>query len=75
MKNIINFLMLNHLRNPSNFHHFQNLYDFVFSHSQAPEEFEITTNFPKRVIASGTATLQDVGLKDRDVLFVNDINA
>ncbi|XP_045451497.1 FAS-associated factor 2 [Melitaea cinxia] len=51
------------------------LYDFVFSHSQAPEEFEITTNFPKRVIASGTATLQDVGLKDRDVLFVNDINA
>ncbi|XP_013148085.1 PREDICTED: FAS-associated factor 2 [Papilio polytes] len=51
------------------------LYDFVFSHPQAPEEFEITTNFPKRVVARGRASLQDVGLNDRDVLFVNDTNA
>ncbi|KPJ13842.1 FAS-associated factor 2-B [Papilio machaon] len=56
-------------------HTTQDLYDFVFSHPQAPEEFEITTNFPKRVVARGVAKLQDVGLKDRDVLFVNDTNA
>ncbi|CAG9564728.1 unnamed protein product [Danaus chrysippus] len=53
----------------------QDLYNFVFSHPQSPEEFEITTNFPKRVIARGPSTLTDVGLKDRDVLFVNDTNA
>ncbi|XP_041982396.1 FAS-associated factor 2 [Aricia agestis] len=51
------------------------LYDFVFSHPQAPEEFEITTNFPKRVLERGSQNLLEVGLKDRDVLFVNDINA
>ncbi|XP_013180085.1 PREDICTED: FAS-associated factor 2 [Papilio xuthus] len=56
-------------------HTTQDLYDFVFSHPQAPEEFEITTNFPKRVVARGVANLQEVGLKDRDVLFVNDTNA
>lgn len=59
----------------SHFHTTQDLYDFVFSHPQSPEEFEITTNFPKRVLARGTSNLLDVGLKDRDVLFVNDINA
>lgn len=53
----------------------QDLYDFVFSHPQSPEEFEITTNFPKRVVARGASHLSDVGLKDRDVLFVNDVNA
>ncbi|XP_068617726.1 FAS-associated factor 2 [Battus philenor] len=56
-------------------HTTQDLYDFVFSHPQSPEEFEITTNFPKRVVARGFSNLQEVGLKDRDVLFVNDINA
>nr|CAB3509553.1 unnamed protein product [Spodoptera littoralis] len=56
-------------------HTTQDLYDFVFSHPQSPEEFEITTNFPKRVLARGADSLMDVGLKDRDVLFVNDVNA
>ncbi|XP_028166777.1 FAS-associated factor 2 [Ostrinia nubilalis] len=56
-------------------HTTQDLYDFVFSHPQSPEEFEITTNFPKRVLARGASHLSDVGLKDRDVLFVNDVNA
>lgn len=56
-------------------HTTQDLYDFVFSHPQSPDEFEITTNFPKRVIVRGDANLNDVGLKDRDVLFVNDVNA
>lgn len=52
----------------------QDLYDFVFSHPKAPEEFEITTNFPKRVLEPG-CSLVTAGLKNRDVLFVNDINA
>lgn len=52
----------------------QELYNFVFSHPQSPEEFEITTNFPKRVLKRGVS-LRDAGLNDRDVLFVNDINA
>ncbi|XP_022122261.1 FAS-associated factor 2 [Pieris rapae] len=56
-------------------HTTQDLYDFVFSHPQSPEEFEITTNFPKRAISRGPSKLIDVGLKDRDVLFVNDVNA
>ncbi|KAJ2945619.1 hypothetical protein O0L34_g442 [Tuta absoluta] len=53
----------------------QDLYDFVFSHPQAPEEFEITANFPKRIISRGDTNLCDIPLKDRDVLFVHDINA
>lgn len=53
----------------------EDLYDFVFSHPQSPEEFEITTNFPKRMIIRGMSNLTEVGLKDRDVLFVNDVNA
>ncbi|CAH2043652.1 unnamed protein product, partial [Iphiclides podalirius] len=56
-------------------HTTQDLYDFVFSHPQSPEEFEITTNFPKRVVARGNSNLHEAGLKDRDVLFVNDTNA
>ncbi|XP_013199412.1 FAS-associated factor 2 [Amyelois transitella] len=56
-------------------HTTQDLYDFVFSHPQSPEEFEITTNFPKRVLTRGPYNLSEVGLKDRDVLFVNDVNA
>lgn len=59
----------------SHLHTTQDLYDFVFSHPQAPEEFEITTNFPKRMISRGASNLMEVGLKDRDVLFVNDVNA
>ncbi|GBP26926.1 FAS-associated factor 2 [Eumeta japonica] len=53
----------------------QDLYDFVFSNPLSPEEFEITTNFPKRVLIRGAYNLFEAGLKDRDVLFVNDMNA
>ncbi|XP_022224868.1 FAS-associated factor 2 [Drosophila obscura] len=65
------------------------VYHFLFCHPESPDEFEITTNFPKRVLytkadmdgAEGAAnetlnkTLQDVGLKNREVLFVNDLEA
>ncbi|ALC39987.1 Faf [Drosophila busckii] len=65
------------------------VYHFLFCHPESPDEFEITTNFPKRVLyskavvdaAEGAAheivnkTLQDVGLKNREVLFVHDLDA
>lgn len=56
---------------------FQVIYNYVYSHPLSPEEFEITTNFPKRVLdcSEQSKTLGNVGLKNRDVLFVNDCNA
>ncbi|EDW03845.1 FAS-associated factor 2 [Drosophila grimshawi] len=65
------------------------VYHFLFCHPESPDEFEITTNFPKRVLyskaavdaAEGSAneivnkTLKEVGLKNREVLFVNDLEA
>lgn len=68
---------------------FQDVYHFLFCHPASPDEFEITTNFPKRVLYSKAAidaaecsvnetyskTLKDVGLKHREVLFVNDLEA
>ncbi|TDG53544.1 hypothetical protein AWZ03_000359 [Drosophila navojoa] len=65
------------------------VYHFLFCHPASPDEFEITTNFPKRVLYSKAAidaaecsvnetyskTLKDVGLKHREVLFVNDLEA
>ncbi|XP_068145236.1 FAS-associated factor 2 [Drosophila tropicalis] len=66
------------------------VYYFLFCHPDSPDEFEITTNFPKRVLYSNAdcnpaegcftneninKTLHDVGLKNREVLFVNDLEA
>ncbi|XP_030555317.1 FAS-associated factor 2 [Drosophila novamexicana] len=65
------------------------VYHFLFCHPASPDEFEITTNFPKRVLYSKAAidaaecavndivnkTLKEVGLKNREVLFVNDLEA
>ncbi|KAI9576554.1 FAS-associated factor 2 [Glossina fuscipes] len=70
------FLHTNSLEDVSN---------YLFCHPATPDEFEITTNFPKRTIYSktndngtsvnGRKTLADVGLKHREVLFVNDLDA
>lgn len=57
----------------------QDIYHFIFCHPDAPDSFEITTNFPKRVIeCSGDEpgqTLLLSGLKNREVLFVADLEA
>ena len=64
----------------------QDVYHYLFCHPQSPDEFEITTNFPKRVLyaksnascsgeAAASKTLAEVGLKHREVLFVNDLEA
>ncbi|CAH0564151.1 unnamed protein product [Brassicogethes aeneus] len=62
-------------------HSLEHVFYFVFSHPKAPDSFEITTNFPKRVLpcnpegASNFMTLEEAGLKNREVLFVHDLDA
>lgn len=57
----------------------QDVYNFVFCQPGSPDSFEITTNFPKRVLDTKDSmahmTLASVGLRNREVLFVNDLDA
>uniref|UniRef100_A0A1A9W0Q3 UBX domain-containing protein n=1 Tax=Glossina brevipalpis TaxID=37001 RepID=A0A1A9W0Q3_9MUSC len=84
------FKLPNGARIERRFLHTNSLMDvsnYLFCHPATPDEFEITTNFPKRTIYSKTnendtkssanthKTLADVGLKHREVLFVNDLDA
>ncbi|XP_017781577.1 PREDICTED: FAS-associated factor 2 [Nicrophorus vespilloides] len=61
-------------------HSLEAIFYFVFSHPSAPDSFEITTNFPKRVLRCKSEnnvvlTIEQAGLKNREVLFVNDLDA
>lgn len=65
-----------------NTHSLESVFYFVFCHPLAPDSFEITTNFPKRVLhcrpthsMERIQTLQEAGLKNREVLFINDLDA
>ncbi|XP_055386441.1 FAS-associated factor 2 [Condylostylus longicornis] len=58
------------------------VYYYIFCHPSSPDTFEITTNFPKRVLYTKESTqnyqkqsLHEAGLKNREVLFVNDLDA
>lgn len=59
------------------------VYNFIFCHPSSPDHFEITTNFPKRVlysdaketVVSPEATIAEVGLQNREVLFISDLDA
>lgn len=60
------------------------IYNFIFCHPSSPDHFEITTNFPKRVLYSDDAketnvspemTIAEVGLQNREVLFINDLDS
>lgn len=60
----------------------QVIFYFVFCHPSAPNTFEITTNFPKRVLQCQPdgpqiklQTIEEAGLKNREVLFVHDLEA
>ncbi|KAJ3646370.1 hypothetical protein Zmor_023960 [Zophobas morio] len=63
-------------------HSLEAVFYFVFCHPNSPDSFEITTNFPKRVLKckpeipyERVLTLEEAGLKNREVLFVNDLDA
>lgn len=63
-------------------HSLEAIFYFVFCHPNAPDSFEITTNFPKRVLQcepdgpnGKVQTIEDAGLKNREVLFVHDLEA
>uniref|UniRef100_V5GZD6 FAS-associated factor n=1 Tax=Anoplophora glabripennis TaxID=217634 RepID=V5GZD6_ANOGL len=62
-------------------HSLEAVFYFVFCHPNAPDSFEITTNFPKRILKCRpenremVETLEQAGLKNREVLFINDLDA
>ena len=54
------------------------LYKFVFSNEECPRNFEIVTNFPRKVIECTESTLtsiQDFGISQSMILFINDLDA
>lgn len=57
----------------------KDVYNYIFCHPSSPDSFEITTNFPKRVLqtkdSNAVQTLSQIGLQNREVLFVNDLDA
>lgn len=79
--------------------HLQDIHNFLFCHPDAPDAFEITQNFPKRVLKCGNfqfdelsgyeapadvitatrnqvnQTVSEAGLQNREILFVNDLDA
>ena len=53
-------------------------YKFVFSNEECPKNFEIVTNFPRRVVEcdeSTSQTIQEFGINQSMLLFVNDLDA
>ena len=59
------------------------LYYYVFCHPDSPDEFDITTNFPRKVLdckpttenASDPPSFEQAGLGQSTMLFVNDLEA
>lgn len=62
-------------------HSLEAVFYYVFCHPASPNTFEIATNFPKRVLncapreGSHIQTLEEAGLRCREVLFVYDLEA
>jgi FAS-associated factor 2 len=54
----------------------KDIHNYIFCHPDAPDNFEITTNFPKKVLQSlPHMCLCEAGLKNREALFVHDLDA
>lgn len=56
----------------------KNLYNFVFSHEECPNNFEIAINFPHKVVEcteESEQTIEDAGINQSMLLFVNDLDA
>ena len=59
-------------------HEVNRLYDFIFSSEEAPENFQIAMNFPRKVLdrkSFGDATLRNVGITESCTLFVEDLDS
>ncbi|GAB0095854.1 UBX domain-containing protein [Sergentomyia squamirostris] len=60
-------------------HSIRDVYNFIFCHPASPDRVEITTNFPKRVLFSevkeSDLSIAEAGLQNREVIFVNDLDA
>lgn len=61
-------------------HSLRDVHNFVFCHPSSPDDFEITTNFPKRILQCNSSnatevTLLQASIANREVLFINDLNA
>ena len=63
----------------------QELFDYVFVHEAAPDDFQIVTNFPRRVLPLRRSavdncqdplpTFAEFGLRHSETLFVHDNEA
>ncbi len=54
------------------------LYNFVFAQEECPKNFEIAINFPRKVVecdAATARTIDDFGITQSMLLFVNDLDA
>ena len=59
-------------------HTLKHVYNFVFCHPESPDEFDIVTNFPRKVLdckEDGAPTLAESGFSRSEMLFVNDLDA
>jgi len=63
-------------------HSLKHLYYFVFCHPESPDEFDIVTNFPRRILQCKPSddnpdplTLEEAGFGSREMLFINDLDA
>lgn len=60
-------------------HSLKHLYFYVFCHPESPDNFDVTTNFPRTVLRcrpeQDPATFEEAGLGSSVMLFVNDLDA
>ncbi|XP_059470745.1 FAS-associated factor 2 isoform X2 [Neocloeon triangulifer] len=60
-------------------HKLQDVFHYVFCHPDSPDQFEISQNFPRRVLQcqgdGANTSLQEAGLGGKQALFVTDLEA
>ena len=59
----------------------QVLYDYVFVQDEVPDEFQLQTNYPRRILqclpteeSETVPSIGDAGLSPREMLYVQDIS-
>ena len=63
------------------FSHLQVVYDFVFIQEDAPQEFQLLTNYPRRVLPCQPSTdsptvpsIAEAGLGQKEMIYVQDVS-